>query len=275
MTPSKPPLQTAEQEIVRLYLAGHSATGVAALLRAKPSQIYTTLRRLGVPRRPRGHVKGATYNGKLTLQQREQLRADLRSEVFPTLQAIGLKYGVTRETVRLNAAAIGVTRYTIKGRSETLREHARLRQAAARAAREAQAAAFRQRLAELWQSGVTPAEIARILDLGTASRANHAIARHRRRFPADFPRRRAAPRREPHVLAAERAARAVRVAARRAEVERRRALLAALWQRRASRAEISRALGLSVATSRSVLRKYRRRFPADFPPRTAPSTAQG
>ena len=273
MSSPAPPFQPPEQEIVRLYLAGHPAFKVAALLHTTNFKVYSTLRRLGVKRRSRGRTEGTTYDGKLTVQQREQLRADLRSGEFPTLRAIGRKYGVSHEAVRQNAAAIGLTRYTVKERAAAFREQSRRRReaahAAAHAAREAKVEAFRQRLAPLWRSGLKPREIAPLLGFASERGVSRAIARLRLLFPGDFPRR-AAPGRDPHVAAAERAACAARVAARKAEVERRRVLLAELWQRRASRAEISRALGLSVDTSRGLLRSYRKRFPADFPPRSTP-----
>ena len=277
MSPPAPPFQPPEQEIVRLYLTGHPGCTVAALLQVTPAQVYSTLRRLGVKRRSRGRVGGSTCDGKLTVQQREQLRADLRSGEFPTLRAIGCKYGVTHEAVRQNAAAIGVTRYTVKERAAAFREQSRRRREAAdaaHAARQAGIEARRQRLARLWQSGMKTREIAALMGFASEGRVSRAIDRQRLRFPQDFPRRKA-PKREPHVVAAARAACAARVAARKAEVERRRVLLAEFWRRRATGAEMAHTLGFSVNICRGMLGKYRQRFPADFPPRSIPPKRKG
>ena len=243
------------EEVARQYLAGHTMQAIAAMLKMSPSAVHHALLRQGVKRRPPGHGL-ALY--------REDLHADLRAGGLPTLCAIARKYGLSREAVRLHARAIGVTRYTLQSRAEAARERQRQRQLArdaADAARRAEKEAFRRRVAALWQRGAPCGEIARVLGLASHRRANELIIDLRSRYPAEFPNRpptgRVPGSNSPKQLA---------------RLEARRDLLARVWKTCATHAEAACCLGLKMGNYYSQLRRYRRHFPAYFPPRDWPST---
>ncbi len=264
------PLPDAGTEMAQLYLAGSPVNAVALRFECAPHVVRKTLVSLGVKIRPRGNVRGTTHKGvKLSLEQRGQLRAELREGQAPTLAALAAKYGVTRELVRQMAAAIGVVRYTRQIRAEAARERRHLRRAAWHATRVARYAAWQarcQRIAVLWKGGASCDEIARAEGLRDGRKAAYLIARYRARLPEDFPCR-LAKRRSPREMRAAAKVRAARVAAWRARQEARRILLARLWRRPAPIAEIAHAVGLNVASTYTLLYRYRQRFPADFLPR--------
>ena len=257
------------REIARLYLTGGSLHKVAATVKLNAYEVRKILVQAGVPIRSRGAIAGASHVGKLTFQQREQLCADLRSGKFPTMVAIARKYGLSRERVRQNAAAIGVARYSKENRAEAFREKERQREAAAaatRAAREAICERLRKAVARLWQSGVTLREITRVLGFKNLSAANHLISCHRSLSPADFPNRRAR-RAAPEEIQERKRVTVARIAARREQSEKRRVRLAELWQTGAMGKEIASALGVRTNAVEQMIRRYRQRWPADFPPR--------
>ena len=69
----------SDEEIARLYLSCKSLKKVAALINRSMKYVRETLEKLGVPINKRGIPKGTILPGKLTLKQREELRADLRA----------------------------------------------------------------------------------------------------------------------------------------------------------------------------------------------------
>ena len=116
------------------------------------------------------------------------------------------------------------------------------------AAELARRAQRRARFAELWQRGTPLAQIASALGY-TFDSAKKALVLHRRRQPADFPRRKDA---------------------RPAAAEQRRDWLCGLWKDGADARQIAPLLGLTLGSTRNLLADYRRRYPAHFPPRPQP-----
>ena len=260
------------EEIARLYLAGHTLKQVAGRLKIATSQVYDILVRLGVPRRLPGPTRGL----KLTGEQREQMRADLRAGEFPNMAVIARKYGVSREYVRIIAASAGITGYTLKGRVKAARERERKRLAtlaAAATARERQ----RKRMAQLWQGGASCKKIARILGIRSACAANSLLSYYRKRFPADFPRR-GSWNCSPEEMRERERARAAKVAQLAARLERsrlRRELLAELWQNGATADEIASVFGVTRVAIHGALGYNRRLYPAEFPIRPHRDRRQG
>ena len=283
MPRSKHVLPADPKKIARLYVAGQSINQLAAQWKISAGAVYRILIELGVPRRPRGAPAGSVLEGKLGIRQREQMRADLRSGRFSSLTEIARKYGVTRECVRLYAAAAGVTNYTQKARREAGLERERRARAAREAARETQ----RKQLAALWRDGVGVREIARALGFKNKGRAAYQICIWRALYPADFPfRSKGIPehvrREQQRVREAlwkrKRAAKLAREARRKRERERARAVrrkamearqatLAELWRIGASFEEIANFFGIAVGSAKVAIRRCRGRSPADFPRR--------
>ena len=243
------------KEIARLYVAGQSINQLAPQWKISAGTVHRILVQLGVPRRSRGAVAGCVREGKVGIQRREQMRADLRSGRFSSLTEIARKYGVTRECVRLYAAAAGVTDYTRKVQREARLE----RKCRARAAREAARETQRKQLARLWQDGVGVREIARAIGLKNKQCASYRICVWRALYPAEFPFR--LKRIPKHMRRERERARAVR----RKAMEARHATLAKLWRIGASFEEIADVFGMTVNSARAAICRRRHRFPGDFP----------
>ena len=112
----------------------------------------------------------------------------------------------------------------------------------------------------LWQSGVTLREVTRVLGFKNLSAAYRSLS------PADFPSRRAT-RAVPEEVRERKRATVARIAAQRAQSEERRVWLAEPWQTGAMAKQIASALGVRTNAVEQMIRRYRRRWPADFPPR--------
>jgi hypothetical protein len=105
-------------ELARQYKGGSSLQKIAAENRCNIKTITKRLRDFGVKIRKSGAYPGVSTNGKLTVREREKMRADIGSLKFRFLAKIAEKYGVSRECVRQNAEAIGVTHYRNKKRKK-------------------------------------------------------------------------------------------------------------------------------------------------------------
>ncbi len=178
----------SDEEIARLYLSCKSLKKVAALINRSMKYVRETLEKLGVPINKRGIPKGTILPGKLTLKQREELRADLRAGKLPSLMAIGKKYGVTRECVRTIANKEGIFTYS-RTHSATPRVRPQRAISPERAAYAARREALRPRFAELWKAGVRISDIAKELGLDSADQADRYLRYFRYYFGVDFPAR--------------------------------------------------------------------------------------
>lgn len=177
----------SDEEIARLYLSCKSLKKVAALMKRPTSYVWKALHKLGVPINKRGAPKGTILSGKLTIKQREELRADLRTDKFSSLATIGKKYGVSREYVRQVANKEGIFTYSrIHGTPRGVRPPRNLSPERA-ALVAAQREALRPRITELWNAGVAVSDIAKELGLETAALIGSYLRYLRYHFPEDFP----------------------------------------------------------------------------------------
>ena len=258
------------QQITTRYANGEPVPALAKEFGLSTRRLYTALRRAGAPIRPRGLPPGTELKGKLTVAQREQLVADLRSSKQPTLRAIGKKYGVTREMVRVYAEKAGVTYYRRAERyartSWVAAQRKLERQTAERKRKKIKAAALAAKLdavKALWLARVSDEEI--LLKTGVRG-AKTRIADLRKRYPGRFPFRN--PNRSKDAVARNapaHAAKAAAVAQKKEAFRQKIQLLEALWDARASLKEISRQTGY-VSPSHTV-KALRERYPGRFLPR--------
>ena len=247
-------LQADPQEIARLYLAGLTARQVAHEVKTTVGRVYGALVTLGVPPRPRG-------KRKITLEQREEMREDLRSGRFQSMWMIAEKYGLSRERVRQYAASAGITAYSQKVRSLARQEREREAREA-RAARQVAKEKRREIVGHMWQAGATSADIGRAIG-EDPRRVMEIVAYSRTRFPSDFPARR-----EPRSPAERRERKPTALAAQTAREEydrMARLVTAGLLRIGVSPVEIAGFFGINRDAMDARISRYRKRNPEGFP----------